>query len=1203
MEQTATEAASVEDLSYRYLLSYVKLQWPKYDIAAHHQLIATHLEAVERGEIDRLMIFLPPRHGKQVADIVDILTPSGWRKHGDLRPGDYVFGLDGKPAIVTYRSQATICDVEIEFSNGEIIKTNKDHLWTVYDRAFPKWRTVETRTLMKRVWYGKQGKRGGRARWQLPDIKPIQFQTVILPIHPYVLGAWLGDGQSDRMKIAYHENDVATIEAIAACGYRKTGFHVQQETNVNYTTFNHGYTRQLRRLNLWKNKHIPEIYLRSNCKQREELLAGLIDTDGHVDKQGRVRFSTCSTALRDGVFDLATTLGFRPYIMKIQPRISTSGIIGKQIVYQVDFQPTRSLPTRIPRKQILKFAIRRKVSIKDIRLSKKPEIGHCIKIDREDGLYLVGKRLIPTHNTMLVSEYFPAWYLGRNPDSEIIAATYSFDRANDIGRKVRNQLISPIHQQVFPECHISPDSKGANKFSTEEDGMYYSVGVGGPITGRGANCVCGGTLVETDQGPVEISKLVKLFNCNKEIKVLSLDEGAGKKEFHKILATKTSSKDGIYEIRTTSGKTIKTTGDHRFFILGKGYIQAKDLQVGSKIISANQKVPNMRKTDIEKFEGILPRMLWKSQMEQSKIFLCLLQKRINKISIRNKKDNQKGAQRSLLFGRMFSITSCYQEPQKMRNMRQTDTKKKHEILFKKLPRSISIQEEKISFYSFVQILWNRIYSEFNPKNVLLKELSKCSAFFKDAWFWELSLQKWYQLCKMVQGNAFADYQTGWKLCSVPSSRKNSVNSVERQNNQQNKYGCPSYQRRSVKQSSRKFNSGLSEMSYHTPQIPCDTISMVRKVRCSKVPVYDIQVEKNSNFFANEILVHNCFLIDDPVKGREDADSDRSQEKLRDWFKSVAYTRMMTPNAIIVIMTRWTFYDLAGFLQEETAHENWVIIDLPAVAEEDGDAIGRSAGDALWPTRYGTATLDRIKKTIGTREWNALYQQQPIPDGGGIVDIDWFKKYPYHTWQYCMMPNMEFGKNKFAGEKYRRFLNYKVDSGEIMPVTGIVNSWDTAFKEKDINDPSACTTWGMAKDRYYLMNVINKRMNFPKLKRAVIAEYDRCLKLNAGAVTVLIEDKASGQSLIQELQRYTRIPIIAIKPDANKQVRLGEVSPTIEAGRVWIPEKASWLVPYETQMAQFPYGKFDDMVDSTSQFLRWTTRPRYIRRKAANLFWK
>jgi len=825
------KTAKLHAYAHSKLLSYVKLQYPKYEIAPHHQLIAAHLEGVEDGTIHRLMIFMPPRHGKRVADIIDVLTPSGWRKHGNLSPGDYVFSPDGNPALITYCSEKRICDVEIEFSNGEVIKTNKDHLWTVYDRSAAKWRTVETRALMKRVWYGEKGKRGGRARWQLPDVKPIQFQRVILPIHPYTLGAWLGDGQSDKMRISYHEDDTEVVEAIAACGYRKTSYSVQWQTNVNYTTFNHGYVRQLKRLNLWKNKHIPEVYLRSNREQREELLAGLIDTDGHVDKKGRVRFSTCSEELRDGVFDLATTLGFRPYIIEVQPTTSSSGIVGKKIVYQVGFQPTRSLPTRIPRKQISGLDIRRRISITDIRLAEKPEMGHCIKVDREDGLYLVGKQLIPTHNTMLVSEYFPAWYLGRNPSREVISATYSFDRSTDIGRKVRNQLTDPVYNEIFPGSTISSDSKSANKFNTEKGGAYFSTGVGGAVTGRGAH---------------------------------------------------------------------------------------------------------------------------------------------------------------------------------------------------------------------------------------------------------------------------------------------------------------------------------------------------------------------------------LFIIDDPIKGRKDADSEASQQDLRNWFRAVAYTRLMKEHAIILIMTRWSYYDLAGFLIEEAAHEDWKILELPAIAEEDGDVIGRMSGEALWPSRYDGDRLASTRTTIGTREWSSLYQQRPIPEGEGIVNINWLQHFPLHEWQYFMFPNCEalFSLDRLKNKWRRQILD-----GVLPKLTKVVCSWDTAFKEAQMNDPSAGTVWGIGDNgNYYLLDLINKRMAYPRLKRRVVALHDKWVGYGFGPIPILIEDKASGQSLIQDLkQNHTELSVIPIKADVNKKIRMSETSPLLEAGRVFIPEKASWRVDFETQMAQFPYGKFDDIVDSTSQFLRWSARPQY--RRSRRLYWK
>jgi predicted phage terminase large subunit-like protein len=103
------------------------------------------------------------------------------------------------------------------------------------------------------------------------------------------------------------------------------------------------------------------------------------------------------------------------------------------------------------------------------------------------------------------------------------------------------------------------------------------------------------------------------------------------------------------------------------------------------------------------------------------------------------------------------------------------------------------------------------------------------------------------------------------------------------------------------------------------------------------------------------------------------------------------------------------------------------------------------------------------------------------------------------------------------------------------------------------------------------------------------------------VILLIEDKASGQSLIQVLDQETRIPVSPITPEGNKKVRAEEVSNVVEGGRVWLPEEAPWLIKYETNMAQFPLGKEDDDVDSTTQFLRWASKPRYKRRKMR--FWK
>ena len=147
------------------------------------------------------------------------------------------------------------------------------------------------------------------------------------------------------------------------------------------------------------------------------------------------------------------------------------------------------------------------------------------------------------------------------------------------------------------------------------------------------------------------------------------------------------------------------------------------------------------------------------------------------------------------------------------------------------------------------------------------------------------------------------------------------------------------------------------------------------------------------------------------------------------------------------------------------------------------------------------------------------------------------------------------------------------------VLKIVQSWDTAFKDKETNDFSVCTTWVVGLSGYYLIDIWRDRVEFPELKR-------KCNELYEihNPSEVLIEDKASGQSLIQELQRETKLPVKAIKVDSDKIARVHAVTPLIEAGKVYLPINTSWTKTIIDECEDFPDGEFDDIVDSISQFL-------------------
>ncbi len=291
---------------------------------------------------------------------------------------------------------------------------------------------------------------------------------------------------------------------------------------------------------------------------------------------------------------------------------------------------------------------------------------------------------------------------------------------------------------------------------------------------------------------------------------------------------------------------------------------------------------------------------------------------------------------------------------------------------------------------------------------------------------------------------------------------------------------------------------------------------------------------------------NLIIIDDPVKNREEANSEAYREKTWSWYCDDLYTRLEPNASIILIQTRWHEDDLAGRILASEDGPNWRVINLPAIAELN-DPLGRLEGEALCPERYDLKALAEIKLVMGA-SFQALYQQRPSAIEGEIFLREW--------WQF-----------------YR----------DVPYLEKVVQSWDTAFKDKQENDYSVCTTWGIAKNAFYLLHVWKGKVQFPELKNV-----SKLLADNFKPDEILIEDKASGQSLIQELNRETRYAIRAIKVDRDKIARANASTPIISAGKVFLPENSTWFgtntLDFIDTLASFPNAAHDDEVDSTTQFI-------------------
>ena len=300
---------------------------------------------------------------------------------------------------------------------------------------------------------------------------------------------------------------------------------------------------------------------------------------------------------------------------------------------------------------------------------------------------------------------------------------------------------------------------------------------------------------------------------------------------------------------------------------------------------------------------------------------------------------------------------------------------------------------------------------------------------------------------------------------------------------------------------------------------------------------------------------HLLLIDDPIKGREDADSAVMRNRLKEWYTSVARTRLMPGGAIVVIQTRWHEDDLAGWLLREHAHEGWEVLNLPALAEPN-DPLGRAEGEALWPESYPVDELSTIRRSIGDRDWSALYQQRPSAAEGSI-----FKR---QHWQYY--EPIEVAPRALL---------------ESLKIYNVIQAWDTAFKAKETSDYSAGVTIGVSDTRYYVLDVWRHRLEYPELKDAIKAQANKW-----GVTSILIEDGASGQSLIQDLQRSTRLPIVPVKADRDKVSRAHAVTPTHAASLCYLPNNAHWVSDFVDELAAFPSAPHDDQVDAFVHALTW-----------------
>jgi predicted phage terminase large subunit-like protein len=305
---------------------------------------------------------------------------------------------------------------------------------------------------------------------------------------------------------------------------------------------------------------------------------------------------------------------------------------------------------------------------------------------------------------------------------------------------------------------------------------------------------------------------------------------------------------------------------------------------------------------------------------------------------------------------------------------------------------------------------------------------------------------------------------------------------------------------------------------------------------------------------------DILIIDDPHSEQEAALAQVNPDiydKVYEWYTSGPRQRLQPGGAIVVVMTRWSLRDLTGQVVKAAAQrggDDWEVIEFPALLP---------SGNPLWPEFWSKPELEALKTELPNQKWQAQYQQQPTSDSAAIIKREWWK-----IWEHDTPPQCDY----------------------------ILQTWDTAFEKNSRADYSACTTWGVWYNdednglaNIILLNAFKERMEWIELKETAFRHYQEW-----EPDSVLIEKKATGAPLIYEF-RSMGIPVQEYTPSKgnDKITRLNSVSDLIASGKVWVPE-TRWAEEVIDEIASFPSGEHDDLVDATTLALMRFRQGGFIR---------
>lgn len=722
----------------------------------------------------------------------------------------------------------------------------------------------------------------------------------------------------------------------------------------------------------------------------------------------------------------------------------------------------------------------------------------------------------------------PAWYLGMYPHHQVILVGYSETYAESWGLKTRN-LLDRYGQRLFGVGVSKQSAAGANWKTSQGFGGMLSVGIGGGITGNPGNCFPGDTLVSTPMGPIDIATLASNGGI-----VWGYDHTTGSVVPRPVIAGGATGDRQIVEIEFDSGRVLRCTTDHPIYIEGRGYEQAGLVESGAQVRTLRDDALHAMRKASDVGRG-------RARQEDAAGWEHLLRP-----PVRGGVPPSKG----------HAVCSLRGGPRSDGQGDQTEG----DLLFAAVPAGSQCGETpRVDLPG----MWDGVPAEEFQADVLLQAVRELGALEADARRGELALQDRAVIHETIQRHPAAHPREG----RGPLRRlRDALHPTERT-------PSASHRRGPAEQRARESGDALSGLPYGPPQVEADTVSVVRRLRGGGVPVYDIQVEDTSNFFAEGILVHNCIIIDDVLKTMEEAASITTKKKHLAEYDGAISSRFQERDGdqpgttVLITATRFADDDLSGSLIERMdkagyAGDKWEVISIPALAEppddlelseeelaEWTDFLGRHYGEAT-RGRYSKRFFEQKRASIDPYTWSALYQQQPSVSQGGM--------FPKENWQFWNDSNLP-------------------------QIVRCVRAWDLAATE-GAGDWTVGSLMGIGVngDLYVL-----DRQRFRKNSAAVEDAVKQTAQLDGHETKILIEQEkaGAGKSQVEHYQRLLAGYFVEpAKIDGSKEVRATPYSAMQQRRRVWLPERdellcKEWIAEHARMMGDGRRPRHDDQIDT------------------------